>query len=233
MTVLDLHDPHAVLGAHPQDGGMVVRAFRPDASSVVVRPEGADPVELQEADPPGLVEGVLEGVTGPLRYELEVSYPDGNTFTLRDPYSFPPTFGELDLHLAGEGRHEHLYERLGAHVREIDGVAGTSFAVWAPNARSVSVVGDFNGWDGRLHPMRSLGASGVWELFVPDVASGQRYKYELRTQTGEIRLKADPVAFAAERPPQTSTIVHRSEYEWGDQEWIERRHRAQPLSEPF
>jgi 1,4-alpha-glucan branching enzyme len=232
VTVLDLHDPHSVLGAHPQDGGVVVRAFRPDASSVVVKAEGVDPVELLEADPPGLFEGVVEGATAPLRYELEVSYPDGNTFTLRDPYSFPPTFGELDLHLAGEGRHEHLYERLGAHVREIEGVAGTSFAVWAPNARSVSVVGDFNGWDGRLHPMRSLGSSGVWELFVPDVGSGQPYKYELRTQTGEIRLKADPVAFAAERPPQTSSVVHRSEYEWGDEKWLERRHRAQPLREP-
>jgi 1,4-alpha-glucan branching enzyme len=232
VTVLDLHDPHAVLGAHPQDGGVVVRAFRPDASSVVVKPEGADPVELREAEPPGLFEGVLEGVSAPLRYELEVSYPDGNTFTLRDPYAFLPTVGELDLHLAGEGRHERLYEKLGAQVREIDGVVGTSFAVWAPNARSVSVVGDFNLWDGRLHPMRSLGSSGVWELFVPDVGPGQRYKYEIRTQDGELRLKADPVAFAAERPPQTASVIHRSDYDWRDEEWLERRRRSQPLREP-
>jgi 1,4-alpha-glucan branching enzyme len=232
VTVLDLHDPHSVLGAHPQDGGVVVRAFRPDASSVVVRPEGAEPVELKEAEPPGLFEGVVEGVSPPLRYELEVSYPDGNTFTLRDPYAFLPTVGELDLHLAGEGRHEQLYEKLGAHVREIDGVIGTSFAVWAPNARSVSVVGDFNGWDGRLHPMRTLGASGVWELFVPDVGPGQRYKYEIRTQEGEIRLKADPIAFASERPPQNASVIHRPQYEWGDESWLERRSRSQPLREP-
>jgi 1,4-alpha-glucan branching enzyme len=232
VTVLDLHDPHSVLGAHPQDGGVVVRAFRPDATSVLVKPEGAQPVELTEADPPGLFEGVVEGAKAPFKYELEVSYPDGRTFTLRDPYAFLPTVGELDLHLAGEGRHERLYEKLGAHVRELDGVTGTSFAVWAPTARSVGVVGDFNSWDGRLHPMRSLGSSGVWELFVPDVGPGQRYKYEIRTQDGELRLKADPVAFAAERPPLNASVVHRPEYEWDDEDWLERRHRSQPLREP-
>ena len=106
-----------------------------------------------------MFEGTVDGAKLPLRYELEVAYRDGGTFTLRDPYAFLPTLGELDLHLAGEGRHEELYEQLGAHVREIDGVAGIAFAVWAPSARAVSVVGDFNSWDGRLHPMRSLGSS--------------------------------------------------------------------------
>ena len=131
-----------------------------------------------------------------------MSYAEGATLVVDDPYAFPPTLGELDLHLAAEGRHERIYERLGAHVREVDGVVGTSFAVWAPSARSVSVVGDFNLWDGRLHPMRSLGSSGIWELFVPGLADGDHYKYELRTQAGEIRLKADPVAFATEVPPE-------------------------------
>jgi 1,4-alpha-glucan branching enzyme len=230
--VIELHNPHATLGAHAQDGGVVVRAFRPEAATVVVKPDGREPVELQPADEPGLFEGVIEGADLPLSYELEVAYPDGNVFTVRDPYAFPPTLGELDLHLAGEGRHEHLYERLGAHVIDFEGVTGTAFAVWAPNALSVSVVGDFNSWDARLHPMRSLGASGIWELFVPGVDSGDRYKYELRTPAGELRLKADPLAFHAEHPPQTSSIVHTPRHEWRDEDWLERRAATDLLRQP-
>ena len=109
---------------------------------------------------------------------------------------------------------------VGAHVRDVDGVAGTAFAVWAPNARSVAVVGDFNSWDGRLHPMRSLGASGIWELFVPDVRTGAKYKFEIHTHDGRLRLKADPVAFAAELPPANASVVHRSQHEWADAEWL-------------
>jgi 1,4-alpha-glucan branching enzyme len=231
-VTIELHNPHATLGAHRQDGGVIVRAFRPDAQRIVVRPEGGRGVELKETSEPGLFEAFLEDADLPLNYELEVAYADGNVFTLRDPYAFPPTVGELDLHLAGEGRHERLHERLGAHMREIDGVAGTGFAVWAPSAASVSVVGDFNSWDGRLHPMRSLGASGIWELFVPDLGPGARYKFEIRTPTGELRLKADPVAFQAEQPPQTSSIVHRSAYEWRDADWIEERSAAELLRRP-
>src|SRR4029453_12789546 len=126
----------------------------------------------------GVYEGVLRGVSAPLAYRIEATYPDGASWSVRDAYAFAPTLGPLDLHLAGEGRHEELYARLGAHVRIIDGVEATVFAVWAPSARSVSVVGDFNRWDGRLHPMRSLGASGVWELFVPGAGTGTHYKYE-------------------------------------------------------
>ena len=122
----------------------------------------------------------------------------------------------IDLHLVGEGRHEELYERLGAHVREVNGVVGTAFAVWAPNARSVSVVGDFNSWDGRLHAMRAVGASGVWELFIPGIESGACYKYEILGADGELRLKADPVAFACELPPKTASVVWRSQHEWRD-----------------
>jgi 1,4-alpha-glucan branching enzyme len=171
-----LADPHHLLGAHPHDGGMVVRAWRPEARAVIARPVGGEPVELELRHPAGLFEGFVPDADAPLSYELEVSYPDGNTFTLRDPYAFPPTLGELDLHLAGEGSHERIYERLGAHPHELDGVTGTAFAVWAPNASAAAVVGDFNGWDGRLNPMRSLGASGIWELFVPGVGDGERYK---------------------------------------------------------
>ena len=198
-------DPHRVLGAHEADGGgVVVRAYRPEARAVRVQPAG---VEAELKDPSGLWEALLPKAKLPLAYELEVDYADGRTFTLRDPYSFLPTLGDLDLHLAMEGRHEQLYERLGAHVRELDGAIGTAFAVWAPNARSVAVVGEFNSWDGRLHPMRSLGSSGIWELFVPGVGEGAKYKFELRAQDGRLLLKADPVAFAAELPPANASVV--------------------------
>jgi 1,4-alpha-glucan branching enzyme len=226
-------DPHHLLGAHPCNGGVVVRAFRPAAERILARPDGGEPFTLEQRHPAGLFEGTLDGAVLPLRYELEVSYPDGNTFTLLDPYSFPPTVGELDVHLAAEGRHEDIYARLGAHVRELDGVAGTSFAVWAPSAKAVSVVGDFNSWDGRLHPMRSLGASGIWEIFLPGVEDGAAYKYEILTQSGEIRLKADPFAFATQHPPRTDSVVFRSKHRWGDSDWMERRAAAAPHEEPI
>ena len=141
----------------------------------------------------------------------------------------------MDLHLAGEGRHEELYAKLGAHVIEHQGVRGTAFAVWAPSARSVSVVGDFNSWDGRLHPMRSLGSSGIWELFLPGVEPGTRYKYEILTQAGEIRLKADPLAFATELPPQTASVVYESRARVGRRRVARaararRRSSTQPIS---
>ena len=223
-------DPHATLGAHESNGGVVVRAFRPEARAVRVQPAG---VEAELKDPAGLWEALLPKTRLPLEYELEVEYPNGDTFMLRDPYAFLPTLGELDLHLALEGRHEQLYEKLGAHVREIDGVAGTAFAVWAPNARSVSVVGDFNSWDGRLHPMRSLGASGIWELFLPGVESGAHYKFEIRTQDGRLRLKADPVASYAEVPPGNASRVFRSQHAWTDDAWLEQRGERDPLRAPM
>jgi len=225
-------DPHHILGAHPVAGGVALRAFRPAAMRVVARIDDGERIELDQRDAAGFFEGTLAGASLPLRYELEVSYGDGNTFTLPDPYSFAPTFGELDVHLAAEGRHEEIYEKLGAHVREVDRVAGTSFAVWAPAARAVSVVGDFNSWDGRLNPMRSLGASGIWEIFLPGIAAGARYKYEILTQGSEIRLKADPFAFETERPPLTASVVNSSTHRWSDGAWMERRQRAEPHARP-
>jgi 1,4-alpha-glucan branching enzyme len=223
-------DPHRILGAHEADeGGVVVRAYRPEAQAVRVQPAG---VEATLKDPAGLWEALLPKATLPLEYELEIEYPNGKTFTVRDPYSFLPTLGDLDLHLAMEGRHEELYARLGAHEREIDGAAGTAFAVWAPNARGVAVVGEFNSWDGRLNPMRTLGSSGIWELFVPGVAEGAKYKFEIRTQDGQLRIKADPVAFAAEVPPANASVVHRTRHVWSDAEWLERRAASDPLREP-
>jgi 1,4-alpha-glucan branching enzyme len=233
LIARDHPEPHAFLGAHPDgDGGIVVRAFRPAAERVVVH-TGRTKVELEQTHPAGLFEGTVKRRKLPLKYELQVDYPDGESFPVQDPYRFAPTIGELDLHLAGEGRHEQLYETLGAHVRDVDGVTGTAFAVWAPAARSVSVVGDFNDWDGRLHPMRSMGPSGIWELFVPAVEPRQRYKYEIRTPDGSLQLRADPVAFATEMPPQTASVVHRSEYEFGDAAWMERRRDEPAYDRPM
>jgi 1,4-alpha-glucan branching enzyme len=237
-------NPHAVLGAHPQNGGVVVRVLRPAACAVTALPNGGDPVELRQIHPGGVFEGVIEGAELPLRYRLEIDYGDAGKFTIDDPYSFLPTIGELDQHLIGEGRHEELYNRLGAHVREIEvptplpqpPVAGTAFAVWAPAARAVSVVGDFNSWDGRLHPMRSLGSSGLWELFLPEVGPGARYKYEILTQDHQILLKADPYAFATEVPPNTASVVFEPEHAWSDAdaEWLRgRAQQSPPLKRPI
>ncbi|MBA2346954.1 MAG: 1,4-alpha-glucan branching protein GlgB [Solirubrobacterales bacterium] len=229
-----LADPHAVLGAHTVRGGVIVRAFRPDAIAVAVL-HGGERAELAAVHPGGVFAGELVGAALPLDYELEVAYADGNTFTLRDPYSFAPTLGELDIHLAGEGRHEEIYAHLGAHVREVGGVRGTGFSVWAPSARTVAVVGDFNSWDGRLHHMRSLGSSGIWELFVPEVGDGDVYKFEIRTQGGELVLKADPYAFATQHPPETSSVVHVPAHTWKDDAWMAARRESgePPLDQPI
>jgi 1,4-alpha-glucan branching enzyme len=231
LLARDHYDPHRLLGRHSMDGATVVRTWRPGAISARVLPEAGDPVELTLSDPAGLFEGPVAGPVD--RYRVQVSFPDGHDLTYHDAYSFPPTLGELDLHLVGEGRHEDLDRLLGAHTRELDGIHGTAFAVWAPGARSVSVVGDFNGWDGRLHPMRSMGSSGVWEIFVPGVEPGARYKFEVRNGDGSLALKADPLAFATEVPPQTASVVARSEHVWADGPWIEARRASRPHEQPL
>ena len=220
-------NPHGYLGAHPDNGsGVVIRTFRPAASKVEVVAADGTHSALKQVHPGGVFEGRIKGADLPLSYKLEVDYGDSGTVTIDDPYRFLPTIGELDVHLLGEGRHQELWERLGAHVTEVDGVTGTSFAVWAPSARAVSVVGDFNYWDGRIHPMRTLGSSGIWELFLPGVGDGDRYKFEILAQDGEIRLKADPVAFATEVPPKTASVVSDSKHEWADKKWLEARRKS-------
>jgi 1,4-alpha-glucan branching enzyme len=228
-------DPHAVLGAHPADGGVLIRALRPAAVGVTAVTEDGASTELSPVHPGGVFEGVVPEATLPLRYRLRVDYGDGGEFNLYDPYSFAPTLGELDLHLIGEGRHEQTYDKLGAHVREHEGVEGTAFAVWAPSAQAVSVVGDFNSWDGRLHAMRSLGASGIWELFLPEIGSGAHYKYELVGAGGELLLKSDPYAFATELPPRNASVVYESTYDWSaeDAGWVADRREGQPLTQPM
>jgi 1,4-alpha-glucan branching enzyme len=230
-------DPHSVLGAHPVDGGVAVRALRPAAQAITVHPGGekSTDVALEQIHPGGVFEGVVEGAKLPFRYRLEVDYGPAGTFTIDDPYAFGPTLGELDLHLISEGRHEEAYNRLGAHVRKHEGVSGTAFAVWAPAARAVSVVGDFNSWDGRLHAMRSMGPTGIWELFLPSVEPGVRYKYEILTADRELALKADPYAQEAELPPKTASVVTKSQYRWSkaDRAWLDERAQAEPLSRPM
>jgi 1,4-alpha-glucan branching enzyme len=226
-------DPHRVLGVHGSGRARVVRAFRPGAEEVRVVPEGGEPVALELRDPAGLFEGRAELEGPPFRYELEITFATGETHTLGDPYRFLPSLGELDLHLVGEGRHEQLYEVLGAHARELDGVAGSAFAVWAPNARGVRLVGDFNVWDGRAHPMRSLGGSGIWELFVPGLGPGNRYKFVIHGADGRVVERADPYAQATEVPPRTASVAYRPAHEWTDADWIARRGTIDQLRAPI
>ena len=230
-------NPHDVLGAHAamHEGaaGAVVRAFHPEAVAVDVVPAGGAATPLAALGD-GLFAGFLAGVTVPFAYRLRLRFADGNVWERDDPYRFLPTVGALDLHLFNEGTHRRLWQHLGAHVRTIDGTTGVAFAVWAPNARRVSVVGDFCGWDGRLFPMRQLGSSGVFELFVPDLGAGMLYKFELLTEAGALRLKTDPFAAALERPPGTaSRVVAPTTYAWGDAHWMEARPRRDPAREPM
>ena len=217
-------DPHAVLGAHQHAGKVTVRVLRPLAESVAVV-HGGKRVEL-EHEHEGVWAGVLD-VPEPPDYRLEVKYAGGAPHQVDDAYRYLPTLGELDLHLINEGRHEQLWEVLGAHVRRYDSpqgpITGTSFAVWAPHARGVRVKGDFNNWDGREHPMRQMGTSGVWELFVPGVGSGTKYKFLILGADNQWREKADPMAFHTETPPQTSSVVYESGYTWSDEEWMTAR----------
>ena len=229
------HDPHSVLGIHPGDDGeggtaWTVRARRPLAHSVTAVFVDGTRVPLEHVRA-----GIWEGMrSGPLRrYELVTTYAGGPDHVADDPYRFPPTIGELDLHLIGEGRHEELWRVLGAHVRDVDGTSGTAFTVWAPNARAVRVTGSFNDWDGTTHAMRSMGATGVWELFVPGVGAGAAYKFELRGRDGSWAMKADPMARFAEVPPATASVVVESSYRWTDDDWVTRRSRSTPVSQPM
>ena len=218
-------DPFAFLGPHREASGWVVRAFLPQADSVQVTAGGEILGEMKPHPKPGcFVFRPEEDRDLPGDYRLRLS-GGGRVSEIDDPYRFGSRFGEIDIHLLAEGKHRRIYEKLGAHVCTLEGVEGTSFAVWAPNARRVSVVGDFNAWDGRRHPMRLHPGIGVWEIFIPGVAENALYKFELLGPNGRLLpLKADPYAFACERPPKTaSRVVRRGAYAWGDREWMNSR----------
>ncbi|GGZ97012.1 1,4-alpha-glucan branching enzyme [Streptomyces echinoruber] len=223
------HDPHALLGAHPVRGGIAVRALRPFADAVSVVVDGERTPLVSEGD--GLFSAVLPSARIP-DYTLVVRYGQ-DEYETHDPYRFLPAIGELDLHLIREGRHEQLWKALGAEPMTHQGVAGTRFTVWAPNARGVRVAGDFCHWDGTAFPMRSMGASGVWELFLPGIGEGTRYKFEITSRHGHRFLKADPMARQAERPPATASVVTVSRHEWGDGEWMARRGEVPVHEAPF
>ena len=233
----DHYEPHRILGAHGatlgRQDGVVIRTFHPEAQAAQCLFPSQEPIPLEPLGEGGLFACFVPGVELPLHYRRRFVFANGDTWESDDPYRFLATVGELDLHLFNEGSHRRLWEVFGAHPRQIDGVDGTSFAVWAPNARRVSVVGDFCRWDGRVFPMRSLGASGVFELFIPDVHAGALYKFEIKTQEGSLRVKADPFAFAAEPAPNTASRVVQSSYRWGDGQWLERRPRQDLLREPM
>ena len=232
------HDPHSILGAHEYGDHTVVRAYRPHAVQVAALVGGERYVFSH-------IESGLFAVALPFTnladYRLEISYEGGGdspvVHAVADAYRFLPTLGEVDLHLFAEGRHERLWEVLGAHPRSFttpDGVVnGVSFAVWAPNAKGVSLIGEFNHWDGDEAQLRVLGSTGVWELFWPDFPVGGLYKFRVHGADGAVTDRADPMAFATEVPPQTGSRVTESSYSWSDDEWMARRAALNPVFEPM
>ncbi len=230
-------DPHSILGPHvvstKTGSDVVVRVLRPLAETVTVVHSGRrSPLQHVHG---GVWEGRL-GVAEVPDYRVEVSYAGGPPHEFDDPYRFLPTLGEADLYLINEGRHEQLWQVLGAHVHTFPGiggapdVTGTSFAVWAPGARGIRLKGDFNSWDGREHPMRQLGVSGVWEIFMPGVGAGAQYKFWILGADGSWREKADPMAFYTQVPPETASVVTTSTYQWGDDDWMKHRAVTAPVA---
>ena len=224
------HDPHAILGVHATGAGVVVRAFHPDAKAAELVATDGTTTPMQPLGDGLWAAQIPEAVP----YRTRFTFADGETWEREDPYRFGPTLGEVDLHLIGEGTHERLYDVLGAHPRTHEGTSGVSFAVWAPNARSVRIVGDFDRWDGRPLPMRSMGASGVWELFIPGIGSGELYKFEVLGADGKLRLKADPLSFAMQvRPETASRVWDPSVYPWTDGAWMAERSQRDPYRLPM
>ena len=219
-------DPFRVLGPHRVGDDLEIRVFRPDARKIeiVLDRDPEEPIAAQKIQQDGFFCAAVLGATRDLPYRLRVTAWDGSQQLTRDPYQYGPIMGEVDLHLFSEGQHWKIYEKFGAHPRTIGDAAGVYFAVWAPNAQRVSVVGDFNDWDGRINPMRRLIGSGVWELFLPGIKQGAHYKFEIRTQTGAALLKSDPFAFFNQHGKSTASMVYDLErYVWNDGAWMESR----------
>lgn len=228
-------DPFSILGPHVSDDGVVVRSFAPHARHMYLLPEGGDEQEMVRIHPDGLFEARVAEAAPTFDYRLKWVNMEGTSGIYEDPYRFPPTLSDYDEYLLAEGTHAKIYEQLGAHLMQIDGVSGVRFAVWAPAAERVSVIGDFNYWDGRRHPMRKHINSGIWELFVPGLTQGALYKYEIKTRyQGYTVAKSDPVGFFAELRPQSASIVwNLDDYHWQDGEWIERRSESDLFSAPM
>ena len=225
-------DPFSLLGPHPSDDGWVVRVINPGADEITLIDDAGEVIApMRRIHPEGLFEAQLPG--GAVPYRLQVRAATATRIE-EDPYRFNSPLGELDRYLLGEGSHLRLAETLGATVTEVDGVAGVRFAVWAPNARRVSVVGPFNAWDGRCHSMRLHPANGVWDIFVPGIGAGELYKLELLGTDGQLLpLKADPLAKRMEPPPGNASVVHASTYRWDDADWMDRRAQQRTLEQPM
>ncbi|MDD5331095.1 MAG: alpha-amylase family glycosyl hydrolase, partial [Sulfuricella sp.] len=230
-----LHDPFAFLGAHRTDDGWAVRVFAPFSDRVWLETQDgwADMEQADVEDGPALFEWRGKDAP-PTAYRLR-HLRNGQMTENRDAYSFPSSLGEQDLYLFGEGRLYQAYRMLGALPMELLGVAGVRFAVWAPNAEGVAVVGDFNRWDGRVNPMRSVGNSGIWEIFIPELAPGSLYKFEIRSRrSGLVMVKADPYAQQFElRPSTASRVAARNGHDWRDGDWLAQRGRLDWLHAPF
>ena len=235
-------DPHRLLGVHAarpgQKKGWVVRAYLREVvqCEIVVTGAGVGEIHpMERLDESGFFEGFVEsGSKEPFMYQLRAYDRNGEFRQFHDPYAFPPFIGEQDLYLFNEGTEHRIYTKLGAHVREHRGVRGVSFAVWAPNAARVAVVGQFNHWDGHYHPMRHLGSSGVWELFLPGLGEGDMYKFEIRGRDGVVRLKTDPFGTYFESPPHNASIVYDTrKYQWGDGDWMKSRAERDQSERPM
>jgi 1,4-alpha-glucan branching enzyme len=233
-------DPFEVLGNHivAEEGAKMVaiRAFLPEAKEAwIIDNETADLYGMERIHKEGFFEAIVRGKDDIFPYRLRTEPFNGPPSEFWDPYSFMPVLTDFDLHLFGEGSHYKIYEKLGAHVIKINGITGVHFAVWAPNARAVSVIGDFNGWDGRRHPLRMLGMSGVWEIFIPGLQEGSIYKFRIKTKNRkQIFEKADPYAFYSELRPKSASIVYDvSKYRWNDTEWMRRRSKTNWLESPI
>ncbi|MDK2800151.1 MAG: 1,4-alpha-glucan branching enzyme [Clostridiales bacterium] len=232
----DHNDPFNVLGMHKIDNGIVVRAFLPRANTVYVVDfyDGDKKYPMSKIHQDGFFEVVIENRDDFFEYQLDITDHFNNHWITHDPYSFFMVLTDYDLYLFNKGDNRRIYEKLGAHPMTINNVQGTYFAVWAPCAKRVSVIGDFNQWDGRQNPMRSIGSSGVWEIFIPGVVPGTVYKFEIRTQNGDILKKADPYAFHSELRPNNASIVYNIDnYQWHDEQWMEERRNTDPLEKPI
>lgn len=229
VPTLDHHDPHTLLGVQSNDAGKVLRLYRPGATEIYAEVEGKI-VPFNRVDRSPFFEYSVSDSFNPLNYR--VYHPSG--LLAYDPYAFLPTIGDVDLHLFGQGVHYKIYNILGAHRICHQGIWGVQFAVWAPSARSVALVADFNHWNGLLNPMRSLGQSGIWEIFIPGLTLGEKYKFEIKTQAGRVIIKTDPYANQMEMRPKTASIVADvNRFAWGDQGWLESRKNKNFSSSPL